>query len=652
MSSEKLPSNENKDQQLSFTQGKRRQFDKPIAVIVSFIAIIWSAYQLYTVYFGPPDAIIHRSIHLTFALTLIFILVPPSVKVKSSKLFLVIDVMMALASLAVGVYIYSNADVLYTRVGLPIVSDYIFGFIALLLVLEATRRVLGVALPIVAICLLIYALTGDHWPQAFAHPGNDLADITSYLFLSLDGIYGVALGVSATLLVVFILLAYFLMATGAGEFFMDISNSLIGWVRGGPAKMSVISSGFFGSITGSPTANVVSTGTITIPLMKRLGYKPHFSGAVEAAASTGGQFMPPIMGATAFIMADTLGIPYSDVVIAAIVPAILYYLALLIMVDLEASKNNLKGIPKKELPSLKKVVKKGWFQGLPLLLLLYLLLILDYSPALSAFYSIALLVIINLFNKKNRLTLKQFFKVLEQGATGTMEIAIACACAGIIIGSFSLTGLGPRLSSILLELSQGSMFLLLIFTMIASIIMGMALPTIVSYMVLSVLVAPTLIEMGVLPIAAHMFVLFFGVVSYVTPPIAFAAYAGAALAGSNVMKTGITSSRLAICSFILPFMFVYNPELLLQGAGLSLILALLSAVVGVIAISMAAQGYIFQQLQLWKRLLLLISGIFLVQSNIYTDLVSYFIFAVITFNEYKIKTKKMEVKDKLGHNAG
>jgi TRAP transporter 4TM/12TM fusion protein len=627
--------------ELSFTQGKRRQFNKHVSVIVSLIAITWSVYQLYTVYFGSPDVLIHRSIHLTFAMTLVYALVPPSKRVKESKVFLTIDSVLILASLATGIYIFNNADALYNRVGLPIFSDYIFGFIAILLVLEATRRVLGLALPIVALLLLVYALTGEHWPQAFAHPGNDLADITSYLFLSLDGIYGVAIGVSATLLVIFILLAYFLMATGAGKFFMDVSTALIGRVRGGPAKMAVVSSGFFGSITGSPTANVVSTGAITIPLMKRLGYKPAFAGAVEAAASTGGQFMPPIMGATAFIMADTLGIPYSQIVIAAAVPAILYYVALLIMVDLEASKNNLVGLSKKELPSFRKVIKEGWFHGLPLLLLLYLLLVVGYSPALSGFYSIVLLIVINLFNKKNRLSLKQFGKVLKQGAIGTMEIAMACACAGIVIGSFSLTGLGPKLSSILLSLSGGNLFLLLILTMIASLIMGMALPTIVSYMVLSVLVAPTLIEMGVDPIASHLFVIFFGVMSYVTPPIAFAAYAGAALSGSNPMKTSIISFRLAICSFILPFMFVYNPELLLQGSGFNLVLAIISALAGTIAISMAAQGYIFRPLQIWKRILLFATGILLVDSNVLTDIVSYVIFAAVLVFEY-INTRKSQ----------
>lgn len=623
---------------------KRRTFNKPLTILVSLIAISWAVYQLVTVYTGYPEALIHRSIHLSFAMTLVYLIVPPSRKLRDSRLFFSIDVILVLASLSVGVYIYNNADILYLRVGLPIMSDYIFGFIALLLVLEATRRVMGLALPIVAIVLLVYALIGEHLPPLFAHPGNDLADITSFLFLSLEGIYGVAIGVSATLLVIFIIFAQFLTASGAGKFFMDISTAIVGWVRGGPAKMAVISSGFFGSITGSPAANVVSTGSVTIPLMRRLGYKPHFAGAVEATASTGGQFMPPVMGAAAFIMADTLGIPYSKVVLAALIPAILFYFAVLIMVDLEAAKNNLKGIPKKELPSFWKVLREGWVLSLPLFLLLYLLLVVDYSPTRAAFFAIIALMVINLLNKKNRLSIKQFFKVLKQGALATMDIAIACACAGIIIGSFALTGLGPRMSSILIELSQGHMLLLLVFTMIASIIMGMALPTIVTYMVLSILVAPTLIDMGVLPIAAHMFVLFFGVISYVTPPIAFAAYAGAALAEANPMKTAVTASKLAICSFILPYMFVYSPQLLLQGTDYTLVFALISAVVGVVAIAMATQGYIFQRIQIWKRLLILGSGLSLIYSGLVTDIIGYSVFLSIVLIEY-VSYKKTVSKE-------
>lgn len=633
------------DNDASFSEGKRRQFNRVVTTIISTIAIFWSSYHLYTTFFGTPNALIHRSIHLTFALSLIFILIPPLKRFKNNRFALAIDTLIVLLSLSIGIYVYMNADYLVNRAGMPILSDYIFGFIAIILVLEATRRVMGIALPLVAISLLAYAYFGEHLPRVLSHPGNDLSDITSFIFLSLNGIYGIAIGISATLLVIFILLSYFLIASGAGKFFMDLATSLIGWVRGGPAKMAVISSGFFGSITGSPAANVVSTGAVTIPLMKSLGYKPRFAGGVEAAASTGGQFMPPVMGAAAFVMADTIGIPYSQVVIAAVIPAFLYFLALLVMVDLEAAKDKLVGIPRKHLEPLLKIIKEGWFHSIPLLLLIYLLLVVGYSPARSGLYAIAAIVIINLFNKKNRMKIKDYLKVLEKGAIGTMEIAIACACAGIIIGSFALTGLGPRISSILLEFSQGYMLPLLILTMIASIIMGMALPTIVTYMVLSVLVAPTLIEMGVVPIAAHMFVLFFGVVSFVTPPIAFAAFAGAAIAGSDPMKTAITSSRLAICSFILPFMFVYNPELLLVGTGLNLWLAILSALIGIISISMAVQGYIFKELNAIKRILLFVTGLILVQANVMTDLIGYVVFFTIVFLEFsRSKTQQIDRK--------
>ncbi|MFV8827825.1 TRAP transporter permease [Alkalihalobacterium sp. APHAB7] len=632
--------NEFNDNELeSFTTKKHRKFKGFLAFLVSTIAICWALFHLYTSYFGSIHVLIHRSIHLTLALTLVFILVPASIKFKESKWGFIIDLILALGSISIGIYVYFNADVLTNRAGLPIITDYIFGGLAILLILEATRRVFGWVLPVVAVFLLIYAYTGHHWPLMFSHAGNDLDQIISYLFLSLNGIYGVALGISATLIVIFIMLSYFLIASGAAKFFMDLATALIGWVRGGPAKMAVISSAFFGSITGSPAANVVSTGSVTIRMMKGLGYRPHFAGGVEAAASTGGQFMPPIMGATAFVMAEVMGVPYREVVIAAIIPAFLYFSALLIMVDIESVRNQLKGVAKKQLPSLIKVLKEGWFHALPLLLLLYLLVIVGYSPVRAGFFAIVSIIIINIFSKSNRFTVKRFLKILERSSYTTMEIAAACATAGIIMGTFSITGFGPRLSSILVDLSQGYLLPLLLMTMIASIIMGMALPTIITYMVLSVLVAPTLINMGIEPMAAHMFVLFFGVLSYVTPPIAFAAYAGAAIAGANPMKTAITSSKLAISAFILPFMFVYSPELLLIGEKKDIVLAIFSALIGITAISMAVQGFVFKQINIWKRLLLFSTGILLVYSNILTDILGYGLFTIIVLSEYIIVQK-------------
>ncbi|WP_200084880.1 TRAP transporter permease [Salicibibacter cibi] len=626
---------EQESSETSLSDGRRREFQGIVSLMITILAIIWPLYHLYTTYFGMPDTLIHRSIHLTFALTLIFILLPPSKKLKKSRLFLRLDMVLVVMSVIVGLYIIQNAEVFIERAGLPILADYIYGSIGIVLVIEATRRVLGLALPIVAVVFLVYAYTGEYWPLIFSHAGNDHGQIISSLFLSLDGIFGVALGVSSTILIIFILMAYFLMATGSGNFFMNLAMALIGWVRGGPAKMAVVSSGLFGSITGSAAANVVSTGAITIPMMKRLGYSPKVAGAVEATASTGAQLVPPIMGAAAFVMAETLGIPYSQVVIAAIVPAILFFISLLIMVDLEAAKKNLAGVPRKEAPSFIKTIREGWFHALPLLLLFYLLLVVDYSPARAGFFAIVLAIVINIINKKNRLSIKQFFKVLEKGAIGTMEIAIACACAGIIIGSFALTGLGPRMSSILIELSQGYLLPLLILAMIAAIIMGMSLPTIVIYMVLAVLVAPTLVDLGVIPIAAHLFVFYFGVLSAIVPPVAFAAFYGAGIAGSDPMKTSFTAFRLSTCALIIPFMFVYQPSLLTIGSTSEILLSIVTAVIGIASITIGIQGYIFSKITTWKRLLVFACGILLIDANFITSIIGIVLLALLILHEYR-----------------
>ncbi|QQK76582.1 TRAP transporter permease [Salicibibacter cibarius] len=635
MVDEKKVGEEHEDsEEISLTEGRRRQFRGIVSLLITILAVIWASYHLYTTYFGMPDTLVHRSVHLTFALILTFILLPPSKKFKHSRLFLGLDMILVATSILIASYVIQNADTFIDRAGLPIFSDYIYGTIGIIIVIEATRRVLGLALPIVAIVFLIYAYTGEYWPSIFSHAGNDHGQIVSSLFLSLDGIFGIAIGVSSTILIIFILMAQFLMATGAGNFFMDMAKALIGWVRGGPAKVAVVSSGLFGSITGSAAANVVSTGAITIPLMKRLGYSPKFAGAVEATASTGGQLVPPIMGAAAFIMAETLSIPYSQVVIAAAVPSLLFFVSLLFMVDFEAAKNNLSGIPRKEAPSLSKTFKEGWFHALPLLLLFYLLLVVDYSPARAGFFAIVLIILINIINRKNRLSFKQFIKVLEKGAIGTMEIAIACGCAGIIIGSFALTGLGPRMSSILIELSQGYLLPLLILAMIAAIIMGMSLPTIVIYMVLAVMVAPTLVDLGVTPMAAHMFVFYYGVLSSIIPPIAFAAFYGAGIAGSDPMKTSFTAFRLSICALIIPYMFVYNPNLLLIGTGSVVMISVILAIIGVGSVAIGIQGYLFRSIKMWKRLLFFASGLFLIDGNFMTSVLGIVILTLLILPEY------------------
>lgn len=620
--------------------GKRRDLTGGVALLVSALAVAWTLYTLYSTIFGVLNVLVYRAIHLTFALALGFVLFPASKKLARNRIAYAIDILLALISVSLGIYVLKGANSFADRIGIPSQTDFIFGAIAVLLILELTRRVVGKSMTIVAIVFLMYALLGKHLPPFLAHPGVDVKMLTSTLLISLEGIFGVALGVSANLLLIFIVVAQFLVGTGTGQFIMDFASSLIGWARGGPAKIAIISSGLFGSISGSAVANVLTTGAVTIPMMKKLGYKPHFAGAVEAAASTGGQIMPPVMGAAAFVMAEVLGVPYAQVCIAAALPAILYYVALLIMVDLEAAKTNLTGIPKEDLIPLKKTFKEGWFYTIPLIILIYLI-ITGSSPQKAGVITIAASIIINILNKKNRLSLKQYLNMLKEGSLGCILIAMACATAGIIMGCVNLTGLGPNFSSMLVSLASGNQLVLLILTMVASIILGMALPTLICYMILAVLIAPALVSMGVEPMAAHLFVLYFGVVSFVTPPVALAAYAGAAIANSNTMKTGWAAAKLATCMFVLPFMFVYNPELILiNGIRLSIVPIIITSLIGTTAICMSIQGYIFRPIKMWwVRLILFLAGISLIYPGTVTDLIGLLCFALVVIADYRFKKK-------------
>lgn len=614
-----------------------------MALFVSALAVIWTLYTIYSTIFGVLNVLVYRGIHLTFALALGFILFPPAKKLASNKVAYAIDIVLALTSVSLGIYVLNSASSFADRIGIPNQADFIFGAIAVVLILELTRRVVGKSMTIVATVFLVYALFGKHLPSFLAHPGVDVKMLTSTLLISLEGIFGVALGVSANLLLIFIVVAQFLVGTGTGQFIMDLSSSLIGWARGGPAKIAIISSGLFGSISGSAVANVLSTGAVTIPMMKKLGYKPHFAGAVEAAASTGGQIMPPVMGAAAFVMAEVLGVPYAKVCVSAALPAILYYIALLIMVDLEAAKTRLTGIPKENLVPVKKTLKEGWFYIIPLVILIYLIMT-GSSPQRAGVITIAASIIINLLNWKNRLSIKQYLDLLKEGSLGCILIAMACATAGIIMGCVNLTGLGPNFSGVLVSLASGNQLALLLLTMVSSIILGMALPTLICYMILAVLIAPALVSMGVEPMAAHLFVLYFGVVSFVTPPVALAAYAGAAIANSNAMKTGWAAAKIATSMFVLPFMFVYNPELILiNGIGLGTLPIIVTSVIGITAICMAIQGYIFTPIKNWLiRLILFVGGLSLIYPGIYTDLFGITCFVLIVITNYRFK-KRVQV---------
>jgi TRAP transporter 4TM/12TM fusion protein len=610
------------EQMSEFTEGASRDKQegslwRVAARLASVVAVCFALFHIYTGGFRPLVAYEQRGIHLTFTLVLSFLLTP----YRKGRRISWLDIGLAVLSAAAGAYLFLEADQITERMGIPSMLDLLVGGVILVLVLEATRRVIGAAITIIAAFFLVYAYFGYLAPVSIAHQGYSLERIISQMSLATEGIFGVPLGVSATFVILFVIFAAFLSESGAGQFFIDISMALFGRFRGGPAKVSVMSSSLFGTISGSAVANVMVDGWLTIPLMKRIGIQPHVAGAIEAVASTGGQIMPPVMGAAAFVMAEILGLPYIKICIAAAIPAILYYVALYFMIDFEALKSGLKGLPVAELPSIKQVFVGGFFYLIPVVVLLYFLSVLMYTPMKSAIYALATTVLVSYFKKSTRMNLTKILSTLEKGALNSLDVALACASAGVIIGVFNLTGLGMSLSSMLVELSQGFLPALLVLTMLSSLVLGMGMPTTACYIILAVLVAPAMVKLGVLPIASHMFVFYFGIISAVTPPVALAAYAGAGLANAPPGKTGYAASKFALSGFILPYMFVYGPELLMVGSWGDIILAVVSSIMGVFVLSAAVQGFLLRKASIFERTVLLVSSLLLIKPGLVTDII-------------------------------
>jgi TRAP transporter 4TM/12TM fusion protein len=594
-------------------------------VSVAAIAATFSIFHLWTSYAGTLPTLQQAYVHLGFALVLIF-LTKPVVKTAgrpgAAWLRWMVDGTLIAASALVSSYAVVNFLELSQRgAGNPSELSIWLGVIAVLLVIEATRRMVGLALPILATVFLVYAFVGPYMPGPLGHRGYDLERVAATLYVTTSGLAGTPLQVSATYVAIFIIFAAFLDASGAGRFFIDWSYAGLGWLRGGPAKVAVVGSALMGTISGSAVANVVATGTFTIPVMKRAGLKPAFAGGVEAAASSGGQIMPPVMGAAAFIMVEILGAPYTTIMAAALLPAVLYFVAILAMVDFEVAKNGIKGLPRSELPSAWGIFKQGWHLLAPLGLLIYLLVIIEYTPITSAVYGIAAIFAVSFLRGATRMNPQRLWTALESGGRAMLEVAAACATAGIVIGILMLTGLATRLSAIMIGLAGGSLFILMVITMVISLILGMGLPTSAVYVVLATLVVPAMVEMGVDPLGAHMFVFYFGVLANVTPPVAIAAYAGAGLAGSNPTETGLIAFKIALAGFLLPFVWVYNPALLLQGDAIEIILATISAVVGIVALASAVQGYLPGGRSRWyHRLLMGCGALALIKPGVVTDL--------------------------------
>jgi len=570
------------------------------AGVAIFMSIFHIAYPLY-----PINPWSFRIIHLLCGMVIAFM-----ITAKDSKVSVFFSTVLSILAVVSNGYILINMDNIIDRVASPTTTDIVIGIICIVLVLEMARRTIGNAMVFIAIFFIAYALYGNLLPGIFGHKGFSFIRLVDHLCLYTEGIYGIPLGVSANFVILFIIFGAFLKFTKTGKMFIDLANAIAGTSPGGPAKVAVVSSAFFGTISGSSTANVVSTGSYTIPLMIKTGYQPKFAGAVEAAASTGGQIMPPVMGAGAFIMAELTGISYLKICIAAALPSILYFLALFYGVHVRALDKGLRGLSKEEIPVFWDVMKRRGYLFLPLLILVYMLAIKQVSPMFSAFWAIIATIVASSFKADTRLNLKTFSAALKEGPQNALVVISACACAGIIVGVTTLTGIGLKLSGIILHFGHGSIFMTILVSMVAAYILGMGLPTTAAYIVLAITAAPALIDIGIPPIAAHMILFYSALLSDITPPVALSAYAASGIAHANSMQIAFEAMRLAFIRFLFPFFFYYIPELLFQNPNLLITaLSFIIMAVATLIITYSFQNYFYGKITFLKRLLLIMAAI-------------------------------------------
>ena len=617
-----------------------RTFKNPLMKKIFFGAcLLVSFYHLYTAAFGPPVTLVHRSLHVAMIMALGFLMYPAC---KSSDMTKpsILDWILSLLSFAAPIYIWMDYRGVVERAGNPNNTDLVMATMLVVLVLECSRRVTGNALTILSVVFIIYGLFGREFPGMFMHRGYDWASLSNHFFANTEGIYGTSVSVAASYIFLFILFGTVMSKCGMGQFFNDIALALAGHTKGGPAKVSVIASGFLGSINGSAVANVVTTGAFTIPLMKKTGYSKEFSGAVEAAASVGGQLLPPIMGAAAFIMAEMISVPYSTIITWAAIPALLYYLSIVLQVHLRASKDGLIGLPKDQLPKTSEVMKCRSHLLLPVIFLLYMLFFSGTTVIFSAVMTILVTIVVSMFRKETRMSFSGFLDALANGAKQTVSVAVACACVGIIIGVCSKTGFGLTMANTIIALGSTSLLFTLFFTMITCMILGMGLPSIPAYIITATIAAPALAKLGIPAGAAHMFSFYYAMFANLTPPVALASFAAAGLSGGNPMKTGVASVKLAIAGFIVPFMFVYAPQLMLinttlaEGAWVAA-----SACVGVFLIAVSVEGYLFTHMAAWLRVVAAAGALLLIKPGMETDAIGLAVLLVVLFWQKKTAAK-------------
>ena len=648
-----------------------RPTGKFFGFLITFILVLMSAYHFYASGFGLVRELLHRGIHLSFVLSLVFLLFSAvkSHEIEKTKAWYHLDgisiIDILLGSLAVTAALYLPLlppEALAQRVGNPSPVDIVMGSALLLLTLEATRRSVGSTLPIIALIFIGFAYFGPWMPGALKHGGSSWLGIVNHLYMTNQGVYGIAIGVMAQYVFLFILFGVLAMRIGLGQLFIDLAMVVAGRYSGGPAKVAIFSSAFMGTISGSSIANTVTTGALTIPAMKRVGYPARFAGAVEATSSTGGQITPPILGAAAFIMVEYLEIPLRDILAAALFPALLHYFGIFIMVHLEAKKLGLRGLRAEELPKTSAVLKDHWLSLIPLVILVYLILS-GKTPDYAAVYGIISCIVVGFLNPVHRLNLKDLWESLAVGAKNTLAVGAAAASVGIIVGVVTLTGVGFRLGYVVVQTAtdigtvlsalpilgyftvmQWALFTSLILIAISCIIMGAGIPTTATYIILVAVAAPALTQLQVDPLVAHFFVFYYGVLADITPPVALAAYAAAGIAGSNPFKTGNTAFRLGIAKALVPFVFVYSPALLLVAGGFTwwlFTVTLFGAMVGIASLGVAFSGYFLTHLKKWERWWVAIASFLFIAPGLTTMVLGIVLMLPIVFMQIK-RSKTLE----------
>lgn len=631
----------------------RSPSNKSVAWFIAAIAIFYSLFHLF-ITFNPLPELIQRSAHVAIGLVLIFLLYPAR-QSSSRQSIPWLDWLLALAALATFLYLWKEYQaIMTTRGGIPNTLDIVFAILAVVLVVEGARRVMGWMLPILGLVFLSYPFFSHYdWvPDRLLTRPYSISDIFGQMYLKTEGLYSSAIGASVTFIFLFILFGAFLAKSGMGKLFNDLAMALAGHKQGGPAKVAVISSGFMGSINGTAVANVVGTGSFTIPLMKKIGYHKNFAGAVEASASVGGQILPPVMGASAFIMAETTGVSYGTIALAATLPALLYYLGVMAQVHFRAGKDNLKGVPKADLPRVKDVLKERGHLLIPIVALVFFLF-QSIPVSYAAVYTIVLTVIVASFRKSTRMGFKEILQALADGAKQSLSVMAACAVVGIIIGVVSLTSFGSVMTSSIMSIGAGSLFLTLFFTMIASMILGMGLPSIPAYIITATMAAPALANFDIPTLVAHMFVFYFGLFANITPPVALAAFAGAGIAGGDPMRTGFQALKLSLAGFIVPFLFVYNPAMLMIDTAnvavnarefafpvwTTIVSIVFTSVVGILALGAAVEGYFKIGLNWFWRIFLGAGALCMIIPETVTDIIG-IVMVVIAISINIMQAKK------------